>query len=248
MIAAGLGTRLAPLTDDRPKCLLPVGSKTMLEHQIEAFRSCGIEDIVVINGYCADLFPELLPELGVTYVTNPRFRQNNILNSLMCSEHLMENGFLASYSDLVYEPRMVAELLDAPGEIVISVDNKWRQRYAHLEFHPPEAVEKVDCDDLGRVRNIGKAIANDSLGEFVGLLRCSAPEVPGFRRAFAAAKEQYWGGPFVRAANFEQAYLTDFLQYLVDAGTTIHTHPVGDTVWVEVDTEEDLREAERVFG
>ena len=244
LIAAGLGTRLAPLTDDRPKCLLPVGEKTMLERQIDAFKACGIDDIIVINGYLAELFPKL----DVTYVRNPRFAQNNILNSLMHAEHLMEGGFVASYSDLLYEPRMVKELLEAPGDIVISVDNNWKERYAHLEFHPPEAVEKVDCDSEGKVKQIGKAITNDALGEFVGLIRCSAEQVSLFREEFAQAKTNYWGKPFVRAADFEKAYLTDFLQYLVDRGTDIYTHPVGDTVWVEVDTEEDLQLAVRTFG
>jgi choline kinase len=244
LIAAGLGSRLGPHTAELPKCLLQVGEKTMLEHQIAAMRACGLKEIVVINGYRAERFPDL----GVTYVTNPRFRENNILNSLMCAQEHMAEGFVASYSDLVYEPRLVQGLLEASGQIAISVDDTWKERYAHLEFHPPEAVEKVAYDQDYRVHQLGKAISNEAPGEFIGLLRCSAQAAPGFLQAFARARAQFWGRPFVRAADFEKAYLTDFLQYLVDDGTVIQAAVAREERWVEVDTAEDLELARRTFA
>jgi choline kinase len=245
LIAAGLGTRLGQHTTGTPKCLLPVGSKTMLEHQVAAFRACGIDEIVVINGFQAERFPS---DLGVTYVTNTRYRQNNILNSLMWAEEFMDGGFVASYSDLVYEAEMVRNLLGASGEIVISVDDTWKQRYAHLAFHPPEAVEKVAYDQDLRLSEIGKGISNDAPGEFIGLLRCASAAVAGFREAFARAKAEHWGKPFVRAADFEKAYLTDFLQYLIDAGTPVHATIASGITWVEVDTAEDLELANATFS
>ena len=244
LIAAGLGTRLGAHTTVTPKCLLRVGAISMLEHQVQAFRANGINDILVINGFQADRFPDL----GVTYVRNDNYRQNNILNSLMYADASMADGFIASYSDLVYEPRMVQGLLDAPGEIVISVDDTWKERYAHLDFHPPEAVEKVAYDQDLRLTDIGKGISNDAPGEFIGLLRCSKAAAAGFRESFARAKAEFWGKPFVRAADFEKAYLTDFLQYLIDEGTAVHATIPRDVRWVEVDTAEDLELANSTFG
>ena len=55
IIAAGKGNRLMPLTDGKPKCLLGVGNKTILEKQLEALRGCGITDIVVVRGYKKEL-------------------------------------------------------------------------------------------------------------------------------------------------------------------------------------------------
>ena len=245
LIAAGLGSRLGALTTETPKCLLPVAGKAMLEHQVAAFRACGIDDIVVINGFQAQRFPN---NLGVTYVTNTRYRHNNILNSLMYAEHLMDDGFLASYSDLVYEPKLVQSLLDAPGEIVVSVDDSWKSRYTHLDFHPVEAMEKVNYDEGLRLTDIGKKVSSDAPAEFIGLLKVSSAAAAGFKESFSRVKASHWGGPFVRSADFEKAYLTDFLQYLIDSGTPVHADIVRDIAWVEVDTAEDLEFANRTFS
>lgn len=244
LIAAGLGTRLGPHTAEMPKCLLPVGDKSMLEHQISAFRDCGISDIVVINGWQAERFPDL----GVTYVTNTRFRQNNILNSLMCAREHMAGGFLASYSDLVYEPRLVQRLLDAPGDIVVAVDDTWKERYTHLQFHPSEAMEKAVYGESLVLTQIGKAIPSTAPGEFIGLLRCSQQAAAGFVQEFERLKAEYWGRPFMRSVDFEKAYLTDFLQHLIDTGTEISVAIARGERWFEVDTAEDLEVANRIFG
>lgn len=244
LIAAGLGTRLGEHTRALPKCLLKVGERSLLEHQIEAFRSCGIRDIVVVTGFCAELFPDL----GVRYVHNPRYRSNNILNSLMYAEAFMDQGFLASYSDLVYESQLLQDLLEAPQELVISVDDTWKNRYAHLDFHPPEAVEKVCYDDNLRVQEIGKAITNQAPGEFVGLIRAQPGAAQRFVESFHRARQTFWGRPFIRSSDFEKAYLTDFLQYFVDEGGAVHATLVEDQRWVEIDTEEDLELARQTFA
>ncbi|MBK1652709.1 sugar phosphate nucleotidyltransferase [Halorhodospira halochloris] len=54
ILAAGQGTRLRPLTDDRPKCMVELEGKPLLEHQLEVLRGAGIEDIHVVGGYRAE--------------------------------------------------------------------------------------------------------------------------------------------------------------------------------------------------
>ena len=51
IIAAGISSRLMPITDDKPKCLLEVGGKTIIQRQLEVLKQCGIDDIVVVRGY-----------------------------------------------------------------------------------------------------------------------------------------------------------------------------------------------------
>lgn len=245
IIAAGLGSRLGALTEQTPKCLMQVAGKSILQRQIDAFRAAGVRDIVVVAGYQRDKLPA---DLDATIVVNERFRHNNILNSLMMAEAEMDDGFVATYADLVFEPRLVQELLDAPGDIVISVERDWKPRYDGLADHPFEAMEKVQFDDQGLVREVGKVVSNDAPGEFVGIMRCSAAGARSFREAFAEAKASHWGQPWMRAADFEKAYLTDLLQDLIDRGQKVHSAPTGSSRWFEIDTEEDLDHAAQMFS
>lgn len=245
IVAAGLGSRLGSLTQDSPKCLLPVASKPMLLHQVESLRACGLKEIIVIVGYQADRFPR---DLGVTYVTNPDYRRNNILNSLMFASDSMDEGFLVSYSDLVYKPELVQNLLDAPGPMAVSIDDRWKTRYAHLQHHPSAAMEKVIHDAEFTVSQIGIGVSDEAPAEFVGLFRCDAEAARDFRETFETVKREYWGKPFLRSADFERAYLTEYLQYLIDRGRTIKAALPQDAVWMEVDTAEDLEMANQLFS
>lgn len=82
IIAAGRGSRMQSFTDDKPKCLLRFGDKTLLEGQLEAYRACGIEDISLVRGYQRDKIN--VP--GLRYFENPQYADNNILVSLFCAE------------------------------------------------------------------------------------------------------------------------------------------------------------------
>ena len=82
IVAAGMGRRLAPYTDDRPKCLVEVNGKSILERQIEAYRAAGVDEICVVRGYrSGDI---RIP--GLRYFENPGFQRNNILVSLFHAE------------------------------------------------------------------------------------------------------------------------------------------------------------------
>lgn len=80
IIAAGPATRLRPLTDDLPKCMLKIKGKPIIQNTIELFRKKGVNDISVIRGYKKEKinFPD------ITYFENKNFLNNNILHSLMC--------------------------------------------------------------------------------------------------------------------------------------------------------------------
>ena len=111
IIAAGTGSRLSPLTNERPKCLLEVGGKTILERAIDVLRENGVERIAVVRGYLGHLidYPD------VTYYENPRFKENNVLGSLFCAEDEMDDDFIVSYSDIIYSSAIVASLASSDG-------------------------------------------------------------------------------------------------------------------------------------
>ena len=85
IVAAGMGRRLSPYTDDRPKCLVEINGRSILQRQVDAYRAAGIDDIVIVRGYMR----EKIDVPGARYFENVDFRSNNILLSLFFAEPAM---------------------------------------------------------------------------------------------------------------------------------------------------------------
>jgi choline kinase len=244
ILAAGRGSRLKHYTADRPKCLLPFGLKTLLQHQLAAFAAHGLDEFHVVRGYRGELisYPDLI------FHENNDFQNNNILNSLFCAETTLEGSIIVSYADILFEARVVAELLKSPHDIAIVVDVDWRGYYAGRIDHPISEAEAVVLDDSGDVVQIGK-IVTDSLsvdGEFIGMMKMTARGVELLKSQFRLVRDEYWDRPFQRAATFRNAYLTDLLQHMADLGISIHCVTV-ERGWKEIDTVEDYEKALATF-
>lgn len=240
IIAAGMGSRLNPLTDDLPKCLLQFAGKTLLERQLEVFKACDIKGIALIKGYKK----EKLNYPGIKYYINDNYQNNNILNSLFYAEEEIEGDVIISYSDILFEKKVVERLLESKKDISIVVDKDWKESYKGRKYHLAEEAEKVSLDANNNVVEIGKIMTtgHNVYGEFMGMIKLTPAGSKSFRRHFNQAKELFWGKPFQRASTFEKAYLTDMIQYMVDAGISIHCSII-EGGWREIDTAEDYRKA-----
>ena len=93
ILAAGMGTRLRPLTNDRPKCLVAVNGVPMVERQIQFLKEKGIDDITLISGYKAEALDFLKDKYGVDIVFNDRYDTCNNINSL----YIVRNRFHDTY-------------------------------------------------------------------------------------------------------------------------------------------------------
>jgi len=244
IIAAGLGSRLNPFTNDRPKCLLEIGGKSILQHQIDVLRSCGITEISVVKGYKK----EEINYPGLKYYINDNYQNNNILNSLFYAEPEMNDDFIICYSDIIYRKEVVDRLLKSRGEISIVVDINWQEYYVGRTDHPIEEAEKVTFDGNNKVAEIGKGIINQETewGEFIGMAKFTKRGAEIFKKHFRQAKKLYWNQPFQRASTFQKAYLTDIFQEMVDLGVPIDCAIISKG-WIEIDTVQDFERAEEML-
>jgi len=240
IIAAGRGSRLGELTDDLPKCLMTVGGKTLLKRQIDSFRANGIQDISVVRGYQA----EKIDLTGLRYFLNDDFKRNNILHSLMYAREIMDEGFVATYSDILFKDSVLSSLSSCSSDLAVVVDLDWKEGYVGRTEHPVEEAEKVVLDDDGVVQTIGKDISSSTIsGEFIGMLKCTRAGAECFKEYFDRATEEYdLEAPFARAASFRNAYITDLLQYMVDDGVRVDSVLIKRG-WQEIDVRDDLRRA-----
>jgi L-glutamine-phosphate cytidylyltransferase len=242
IVAAGMGNRLRPYTDDVPKCLLDFGGKTLLERQIDAYRAGGIRDFALVRGYRKELFT--LP--GIRFFDNDDYENNNILNSVFCAEPALRGDVIVGYSDILFEPWVVTCLTQAPGDISVVVDVDWKTYYVGRKDHPIDEAENVIFDADGNIAEIGKKVSRngEADGEFIGMMKLTARGCETIKEHFHRARARYWGKPFQRTSEFRKAYLTDLIQEMVDQGVAVHCTIIARG-WKEIDTVEDYEKALR---
>jgi L-glutamine-phosphate cytidylyltransferase len=247
LIGAGRGARLAHNTDLVPKTLVPVLGRPMLDWVLEALAAGGFEpaDVVFIAGYRAEVLRERYPDF--TYVENADWQNNNVLLSLLCARPFLEDGFVCSYTDIVYRPEPVARLVASPHDITIVCDTDWRRRYEGRTQHPETDAEKLLAEGERVVRVSRQIPPAEASGEYIGVARFSRAGAAQLLEAFDEAQRHYAGKPFREGRTFERAYLIDLLQWMLERGAAIHRvdTPGG---YMEIDTEQDLALAPRWWG
>lgn len=121
ILAAGQGRRLWPYTKDRPKCLLAVGGKTLLEHQVEALQAQDIDRITVVIGYLGHTVRDVLGQ-QVHYVENAHFAETSSMYSLWLARDVAMAGCLILNADVLFHPGILQALLTSPYADALAVD------------------------------------------------------------------------------------------------------------------------------
>ncbi len=167
ILAAGCGTRLAGSDIVRPKCLAPFDGVALIELQMRALRSCGVDDIVVVVGFGADHVRRRCPP-GVRFIENPRFAETNSLYSLWLSRGMLTQGFVVLNCDVLFDPDLLHDLLTArhPDALLVSYPAS-----GDAPFGDEEMKVKVRA---GRVVDIRKDLDTGEVdGENVGIVKFS---------------------------------------------------------------------------
>lgn len=232
VLSAGQGRRLLPLTDEHPKCLLPVnGDQSMLSIQLDALARCGIERATVVVGFGSDHVERFLathpvPGLAVETLFNPFFATTDNLVTCWLARRAMADDFLLLNGDTLFEDALLDRVLDAPpAPITVTVDHK--AAYDDDDM-------KVGLDANGRLLAIGKDLPLATVGaESIGMInfRGSGPKI------FVDGLEQAVHEP----AALRRWYLSvvnDLAQK-----TAVETVSIRGLWWCEIDSGEDLEAA-----
>lgn len=236
ILAAGQGSRLRPITDDRPKCLVSLAGRTLLDYQVAALRAAGADEVVVVTGYRADQ----IEALGHATRHNPAYDRTNMVASLMCAEDVLREGddVLLSYGDIVYLPGIARALAADETGFAATVDRRWLQLWQLRNEDPLADAETLKLDPEGAILELGKkpTTLDDIEAQYMGLIKLDA--------AMAAKAADFWTAldpaRTYEGRDVDNMYMTTFLQSLVDSGHRLQAVPV-DGGWLEVDTVGDLR-------
>jgi len=229
ILAAGNGSRLAPLSGGIPKPLMRVHGRSLLEHVILDAHEAGIEKFVIVVGYGADTMRGWFAEnsfgdISVTLVENPEYHKANGVSVLKARDHF-NDSFMLLMSDHIFESSTAGALINEPlrpGEVILAVDSK---------------IDRIfDLDDATKVRRdgdhivaIGKEIPDYDAFD-TGMFLCS-PEL--FEVLESAKKDG-------------DCSLSDGMRVLGRSGR-LRAFDIGDASWQDVDTPQALAYTDSIF-
>lgn len=243
ILAAGRGSRLHPYTAECPKCLTELGGRTLLSRQIGTLRAAGIEDIVIATGYRS----EALALPGTRQVHNPAWETTNMVETLFRAEAFFGTDLIVSYSDIVYERRLVDALLRSPHDISVVVDTNWRAYWEMRFENPLDDAESLRLDSVGRIIDIGARVDDiDRIeAQYIGLMRFHGAGIDTLRECYAGLRRVH--RPWMDRRPVEKAYMTDLLMEMILKGHDVHAMPVAGG-WLEIDTVSDYETAAAMFA
>lgn len=229
ILAAGRGSRMKSLTDERPKCLVELRGKALLDWQLEALREAGISEISVVTGYKR----ELLLNRGLLEFHNPRWAETNMVSSLSCAEEwLQTEPCIVSYSDVFYEASAVESLMINTASLAVTYDPHWLKLWEKRFGDPLLDAETFRMNPnkiLTEIGNRPKSV-QEVQGQYMGLLRFTPNSWREVLRIRAG----------LPPGECDQMHMTGTLQRVIEAGHIAIEAISYEFSWGEVDSADDL--------
>ena len=227
ILSAGKGSRLLPLTAERPKCLIELSGKSLLEWQLDALSASGVREVVVVTGFGDHLVDEVAARReGVRTLFNPFYHVADNLGSVWLARAEFDRDTLLLNGDTLVSTALLAEVLAAEGgPIAVTIDEK----------------DEYDADDMkvlregDRLLRIGKALGEGEYNaESIGLL---AFRGDGGRR-FTDEVER-----MMRTPEGTLRWYLRAIDALAQQGEDVRTVSIRGEAWQEVDFPEDVEKA-----
>lgn len=243
ILAAGVASRLRPLTDDKPKCLLEIGGRCLLQRTVDALVDAGIEEYVVVTGYRGEMVRQFLTDhynlmpmsflpsegrLTIHFVDNPDYATtNNIFSLWLTRPYINGSDFLLLDSDILFDPSVVKKVLETEGSVLA------------LNRHELGEEEiKVIVDDKGKVTELSKTCSiGDAIGESIGIEKIMAD----YSLALFQELKLMINGEKQVNVFYERAF-----ERLIPQGFQFGIVDVSELFSMEIDTVEDFENAQRL--
>lgn len=228
ILAAGMSSRLRPLTDALPKSLLSVAGKPLLQRTLEALAGKGIDRCVIVTGYRAPMMENFVESLQspvrVSFIHNRSYATTNNNYSLWLTKAaVLGQDLLLLDADILFGDGILTRLLGSPYADALVM--------RRTEHPGPEEI-KVELDAAGRVKTIGKDIDQHSAsGESLGIEKFSRATTAHLFRVLEGRKDRY------------EFYEASF-QEMIDQGIALYAVESGSDPCIEIDTPDDLLAAQ----
>jgi len=226
ILAAGMGTRLRPLTNNIPKSLLNIGGKTLLDNQITAIRDCNIKNVLIVTGYLSHKIENYIEkyhnDINIEIVYNPFYEiTNNLISFWLALKHI-DGDFILVNGDDLFKSDVLRKLKEADGNIVMVIDRK--------KTYSEEDMKVVTKNN--KVIKVSKRIPLDEAnGESIGMIKFSGDGVNKIKEKL---------DKMVRLKENHNVFYLQALQELMDDGYEIKYVEIPEDHWAEIDVHTDL--------
>ena len=227
ILAAGAGTRLRPLTDNRPKCLLEVGGRSLLDYQLEALEANNVRDVLVVTGFCAEQTAARYAA-RVPTLYDPEYETTNNLHFLWSARRdLAGRNAFCLHADVLFPPALLRPCMEAAHAVTALLDR------ALVEETMKASVEAERVVEIRKNIPPGK-----QFGIFLGIARFA----PSASAALVDVLEALVANPGSR-----QSYFVACIPRFVAESLNVRSLLTRGLPWVEIDTVEDLRASDIIL-
>jgi choline kinase len=229
ILAAGRGSRLGSMTDIKPKGMVEIAGKPILDWQRRALLVGGVDNVTVVTGYRGDV----ISEYGFDTIENEDWSRGNMISSLDKALRTFSGPLIVSYADILYDPKTVRDLIASPAALTVAYDENWLSLWQRRSDNPLADAETFRIAGDYTITEIGKKsdTVEDIQGQFMGLMKL---ELEGRKWI----EELLIADPGARLGMDS----TTLLSTLIAQGRLLHGLPTTGG-WCEIDTQDDLEVA-----
>jgi L-glutamine-phosphate cytidylyltransferase len=236
ILAAGQGTRLQPLTNEKPKCMVKYNHKPIIDHIIEVIKLCNINDIAVVNGYKKEVLEAYLIDQDISFFTNDKYDTTNMVSTLFSALDYMDDDIIISYADIIYKKEVLDKLIRSKANFSVVIDKKWKELWSVRMDDPLVDAETLKIKN-GKIIELGKKPKSydDIEGQYIGLIKISKCVLAKFIDYYFSLNQLI----LYDTKDFDNMYMTSLIQLVID--NLFDISPVFiNGGWLEIDTLDDL--------
>ena len=235
ILAAGKGSRLYPLTKDKPKCLVKYKNKSILTHQLEILKKNKLKKIFLVSGYKSNK----IKKKNLVIVKNNEYKKTNMLYSLFKLEELFDgrDDILISYGDIIYKDIVLKKIIKSKHDFSTIIDKNWLSYWKKRMTDPILDAESLILDNKNNILDIGQKVKSlkKIQGQYIGLTKISKNKTKDLLNIWKKIRKNK-----KKLNEINNLYLTDFFRILIKQKFKLKAIFIKRN-WLEFDTKEDLK-------